>query len=127
MKNLCERQEKFCQALVSGMSATQAYIKAGYSPKGANTCAAKLRKHPYVAARLAALRAENAHASQAERRDLLAHLEWVMEVAKEQGALGDMIRAVTQYSKMCGYDAPAKVEADVTVQRIARTIVDPRK
>ncbi len=125
MTDLNERQEKFCQALVGGMSATQAYIQAGYSANNAVSCAARLRKQPPVAARLAALRAGNAQAGQTQRSDLLRNLDWVMERAKEKGALGDMIRAVTQYSKMCGYDAPEKFEARLEVARIERKIVKP--
>lgn len=46
------RHENFCLNLVSGMSQTEAYIKAGYSPRGANGEASKLISNHIISARI---------------------------------------------------------------------------
>ena len=76
MKELNARQERFCQALVGGMSATQAYVAAGYSEKGADGAAAKLQGIASVKARLDELRANTAQAAQKSREDILRDLGW---------------------------------------------------
>ena len=127
MNKLNARQERFCQALVGGMSATQAYVAAGFTSKNPGVHAGQLVKNSKVQARLDELRANTAQAAQKSREDILSDLAKVYDGAMANEAYGPAVASLTQYSKMCGYDAPAKVEADVTVQRIARTIVDPRK
>ena len=126
MKELNARQERFCQALVGGMSATQAYVDAGFKAKDARQAASQLLTNINVKARLDELRASTAQAAQKSREDILRDLGWGIDKAKENGSVSDLVRAVAQYSKMCGYDAPAKVEADLTVNRIEWAVVDPR-
>ena len=53
------RHEKFVQGLLTGLNQTQAYIRAGYSERGAKQSAARLLNNPNVRSRLAELRAEN--------------------------------------------------------------------
>ena len=66
---LSPQQEAFCQNYVSGMSATAAYIEAGYKPGTASKAVHVLLKNPKVAERLAELRAQRAkeHDITAER------------------------------------------------------------
>lgn len=49
---LSEKQECFVQEYLVDLNATQAYIRAGYSPTGANTSAAKLLAKPRIRARV---------------------------------------------------------------------------
>ena len=43
-----ERQKKFCEAFLTSGNATQAYIEAGYSAKGAGQSADKLLKNTEI-------------------------------------------------------------------------------
>ena len=43
-----ERQKKFCEAFLTSGNATQSYIEAGYSPKGAGQSADKLLKNTEI-------------------------------------------------------------------------------
>lgn len=52
------RHERFCREYVIDGNATQAYIRAGYSAKGASQSAEKLLRKTEVSARIAALRAK---------------------------------------------------------------------
>jgi hypothetical protein len=52
----CSKKEKFAQLVVSGVSATKAYVDAGYSPKGARQSAAKLLTITAICSRIAELR-----------------------------------------------------------------------
>jgi phage terminase small subunit len=55
------RHEQFAQALVSGrLNATQAYVSAGYSGKGAAVSASRLRRKANVAARIQELQSKAA-------------------------------------------------------------------
>jgi phage terminase small subunit len=52
------KHEKFAQGIVSGLSATKAYIFAGYEGRGAAGSADRLQKNAEVCVRIAELRAE---------------------------------------------------------------------
>lgn len=78
-KPLSVRHERFCEAVVSGMSATQAYIAAGYqvSEKVAGTCGPRLMENAGVKRRIAELRAPQTAAAlltKDEKRRYLAKL-----------------------------------------------------
>jgi hypothetical protein len=60
------RHEQFAQALARGGTGTQAYLSAGYCPKGARQNASRLRKQPDVCVRVEELTA-NIAAAQRER------------------------------------------------------------
>lgn len=49
------RAERFARQLATGEKTVQAYIRAGYSPKGADANASKLRNKPAIKARVAEL------------------------------------------------------------------------
>ena len=62
-KGLSARQEKFARTFVSGLSATAAYIKAGYSKNGAAQSAERLLRNAEIRARVEGLRGEVAAAT----------------------------------------------------------------
>ena len=74
---LTPRQEKFIEGIAAGMSATQAYLAAGFrcDPDNAGTLSSKLRKKPHIAARLHALE-EASLARAAATRDRLVTWLW---------------------------------------------------
>src|SRR5690242_18702134 len=51
---LSPRHERFVAALLKDGNATQAYIRAGYSPRGAQPSASRLLRDPRIAAAVAA-------------------------------------------------------------------------
>lgn len=55
---LTDRQEMFCREYLIDLNATQAAIRAGYSPKTANQQAARLLVNVKVSERIAALKSE---------------------------------------------------------------------
>lgn len=52
------RHEQFVQGLLQGLSATRAYVQAGFSEKGAGQSAARLLKNADICSRLMEVRAE---------------------------------------------------------------------
>ena len=56
-KSLSPKHEAFAQGVASGKSATQAYVEAGYSPKGADGAACKLQGNASIQSRIEELRA----------------------------------------------------------------------
>lgn len=68
------RHELFAEGLVSGKSATQAYIDAGYSEKGAEVSASQLLRNPKVAARIDELKARIAKRVEITQADIVEKL-----------------------------------------------------
>ncbi|MDO8863711.1 terminase small subunit [Haliea sp. E1-2-M8] len=73
-KKLTPRQEVFVMEYLTDLNATQAAIRAGYSPKYAGTNADKLRKNTNVAAAIAEAKAERSIRTQITADWLLQHL-----------------------------------------------------
>ncbi len=116
---LNDRQERFCQNLVSGMSATQAYIGAGYSSNGAGQSADQLLKNPEIIARLESLRTAMQVRAEMSRTDLLKTLEGAYLAALEKGAFGPAVSALALYAKICGYTSP-----EVSTQNLVVNVID---
>ena len=55
MAKLTDRQELFCREYLVDLNATQAVIRAGYSPKNAGYCGSRLLDNPDVKSRIAEL------------------------------------------------------------------------
>jgi phage terminase small subunit len=102
------KQEAFCQGVASGLSLTQAYIRAGYSEKGADGAACKLQGNASVAARIEELRAKSEAKLNYKRETYLETLrERFMEMPPELPATakyGEML------AKAMGWNEPEKVE-----------------
>lgn len=60
MAKLSERQKRFCDEYMIDLNATQAYIRAGYSPGGASADAGRLMSVPCVKAEIDRRQAEAA-------------------------------------------------------------------
>lgn len=69
MPKLNDRQRRFCELLVQGMSATEAAKQAGYAASTAGSNADKLLKNTNVSDYLAELRAELKDESIADARE----------------------------------------------------------
>ena len=71
-----QRHELFCQGIAQGKSATQAYIDAGYSKKGADVSASRLLGNASVMLRVEELR------EKVEKKNELT-LDWLIQQGKE--------------------------------------------
>lgn len=84
MARLTERQAAFARHLITGMSATEAARKAGYSATYADRQAAKLVENPQVAKRLQQLREKIDDGSIMTARETLQRLT---SIARGEGAI----------------------------------------
>lgn len=96
MVEITEQQKKFCQHLLTGMSATQAAIAAGYSKKAARQQGSLLLTYPYVKSYLGTLSAE------LEKRRILSGsqvLEMLSELAAKTPKPTDKLNALNLLGK----------------------------
>jgi Terminase small subunit len=112
-KQLTPRQEKFCQLYHESGNATQAYIGAGYSnnANSAETNAARMIGNDLVSVRLRDLQIAAAAVSGRKRQDVLDKL-WAI-ADNETREARDVIAALKEVSRICGFYEPVKVEASI--------------
>lgn len=67
--------ELFAQGIARGRKPHEAYVEAGFSPKGSHQGASRLQRIPEVATRIAELLAENDRMASLSRRDFLHEIE----------------------------------------------------
>lgn len=92
------RQEKFCQNIMVGMSQTDAYIDAGYEPKGAEANASHLTRNYKVASRIAEL--QTAAAAIVVQETGVTRARWIEELSRI--AFSDVRRVVTWKANATG-------------------------
>ena len=98
LKNV--RQERFCLALAEGMSATSAYLQAGYKQSASATAnAARLITSDNVKARLAHLQAMAAKASEVTVESLLGELEHARQRADGLDQLSAAVKAISEKAR----------------------------
>jgi phage terminase small subunit len=102
------KQEAFCQAYASGLSLTQAYIRAGYSENGAGQSGERLLKNADIAKRVDELRAKAVAKMSYKRETYIETLrERFMEMPPESATCakyGEML------AKAMGWNEPEKVD-----------------
>ncbi len=102
------KQEAFCQGVASGLSLTQAYIRAGYSEKGAGQGGERMLKNVDIANRVAELRAKVEEKMTYKRETYLETLrERFMELPPENptcAKYGEML------AKAMGWNEPDKID-----------------
>ena len=123
------RYEKFAQAVASGLSASEAYRQSGANGKNADVHAARLMVNDGICARVAELKEAQSQKSELSRDQLREFLTEVILTpagkVDEQSRLcqsyritqevreirmPDKLRAVEQLVKLCGWNAPEKLE-----------------
>lgn len=131
-KPLNVRQERFADHVVSGMSATQAYITAGYkvSEKVAGSAGPRMMlENVAVRARIKELRAETqkqARKTKAQKLELLEKIAW-----DETSRRMDVIAALKVHNEMTGDNEPTVTVVDLGAKTLemvrdrARTIASP--
>jgi len=102
------KQEAFCQGVASGLSLTQAYIRAGYAEKGAGQNGERMMKNDEIGKRVEELRAKSEAKLNYKRETYLETLrERFMEMPPELPATakyGEML------AKAMGWNEPEKIE-----------------
>jgi hypothetical protein len=70
-----QRYELFAQGIARGRKPHEAYVEAGFSPKGSHQGASRLQRIPEVATRIAELLAENDRLASLSRQEFLREIE----------------------------------------------------
>jgi len=104
------KHERFAQLVTRGdVSATQAYIKCGYSKQGAESSASKLLRNARVGARIAELHeagaAKLALSREEFQADLLKRFRELPPESQVTAKYGEML------ARSMGWNEPDKVEA----------------
>ena len=101
-----QRQEIFCINYISGMTAKDAAVKAGYSPDNTD----KLLKTTSIIERLAILRAPAVVRVQSTKEAKLQVLEDIYTHKPDLETITGMVvtRAIAEHNKMAGDYAPEK-------------------
>lgn len=110
---LTPKQERFVNEYLKDLNATQAAIRAGYSPKTAGSIGHELLKKPEIAAHVKSVSTE-------ATKELEISMEKNLSVLKEiaysvKTAPLTRIKAIEVINKMKGYDAPIKSETSMSV------------
>ena len=127
LKNV--RHERFAQSVASGLSASEAYGKSGYTQKDGNHHGPRLMANDGIRKRVAELKAAQSQKSELSRDRLREFLTEVILTpagkVDERSRLcqsynvtpdvreirmPDKLRAVEQLAKMCGWNEPEKHE-----------------
>jgi len=99
---LNERQQRFIQEYLLDLNATQAYIRAGYSAKGARANAAALIANHNIAAAIAAEQDARAERTGRTQDAVLDRLEHLSRGAEAAGDFAPAIRATELVGKHLG-------------------------
>jgi len=107
------KREKFCQGVASGLSITQAYIRAGYSEKGAGQGGERLLKNVEISNRVAELRSKAEAKMEFSREQYLTTLrERFLNLLPDDATTakyGEML------AKAMGWNEPDKVDVLATL------------
>lgn len=102
------RHEKFAQGVASGLSVTEAYKSAGFSPKGAGQSGEKLLKKTEISRRIEEIRAKLAKKLDYSRedfiRDLLERFTNLDPDSSVAAKYGEML------AKAQGWNEPDKID-----------------
>lgn len=107
---LTVKQELFCNEYLIDLNATQAAIRAGYSPKVARQIGAKLLSKVYIFEKITELRKESMIALNITRNDILKTC-WQIAQSKPDGVIvktSDILKAIGKITDMLGFSEPEK-------------------
>ena len=109
------RQNHFVAEYVLTRNATQAAIKAGYSPRTARQTGSDLLSNPYIRSLVAEHEQAATQRLAVTRERVLAELEKAIDVAREQRNPAAMIAGWREIAKICGYYAPERQRVELSV------------
>ena len=107
------RHERFCLAILKGMSQKDAAIQAGFKPSRARKTASELVTKRDIKARIEALQEEakgDGILTVKERKERLTKLAQEDNTGQYGYARGSNIQAIAELNKMEGEYAPSKLE-----------------
>ena len=113
MQKLSAKQEQFCREYLVDLNATQAAIRAGYSPKTANRIASENLSKPDIMERVAELKQERADKTSRTAQDALNDLFLYTREAHENGDLRTAMKGIELQLKHFG-ELTDKVKQEVT-------------
>lgn len=102
MQKLSAKQEQFCREYLVDLNATQAAIRAGYSPKTAQEQASRLLSNVMVASRVAELKAQRADKLARTAQDVLNDIIAVTAQARDEGDLKTALKGLELQGKHLG-------------------------
>lgn len=102
MQKLSAKQEQFCREYLLDLNATQAAIRAGYSPKTAQEQASRLLSNVIVVERVAVLKQERANKVARTAQDVLNDIIAVTTQAHEEGDLKTALKGLELQGKHLG-------------------------
>jgi hypothetical protein len=110
-KDLNIKQQRFAEFVVSGETATHAYIRAGYkvTEKVARTNAARMLANAHVKAYIAKLRAPDtakAVLTKDEKREMIA------KRARQKLTVSDLVKLLAEDSKLAGHYEVERIELE---------------
>lgn len=122
------RRERFCQELLIDENATQAYIRAGYSEKGAKVSASRLLADANVAARVAELRAGLGERLEITQESVLREIDETRKAAATDGQHAVALKASELKGKHIGMWPQKQVDASAadTFLRLLAEIAQER-
>lgn len=110
--SMFERRDKFIDALLRGETKYKAALAAGCQVRSAHKEASHMWNEPYVQERFMALREAIEENKLVTRKELILNAKSIAFDDEEQGSA--RVNASTHIAKMLGYDAPIKLESEVT-------------
>lgn len=123
-KKLTHKQELFCREYVAnGYNATQAAIKAGYSPKTAYSSGQRLLKHVEIKSALEKHSKMEQEKFNYTKEAHFKELDELKDLAKQTGNVAAAVKATELKGKLCGLYIE-KVEALVKAPVIVDDIED---
>ena len=102
------RHEAFAQALALDKPATEAYRRAGYAPKHADTAGPRLSGNVGIQKRVAAIKAAANRSSKLTKERALELLGTIAEDGEEK--TGDRIAAMRTVGSWCGWETGTEAE-----------------
>jgi phage terminase small subunit len=113
------KHEEFCQGIASGLSITQAYVRAGYSTKGAGQGGERLLKIVEISQRVEQLRAETEERMTFVRENYLETLrERFMEMdpgSSVTAKYGEMLAKAMGWNEPDKIDIAAVMDVNITI------------
>lgn len=114
---LTKKQKDFCKYLASGLNATQAALKAGYSKKTARFIASENLTKPYIAAETTRSAQEAQEKYEYTKATHFLELKEAEDFAKQTGNVSAFLNAIVQKGKLFG----------LYIDKVETTIKEPRK
>ena len=96
------RQDLFAREYITDLNATQAALRAGYTPTSAKANCAQLLNNPKIKARIDELMADRVERVTVKADYVLGHIQKIAEQAEEEGSWHAALRALELLGRHLG-------------------------